>query len=49
MVWLSQPKNKFLQGRLVWSNWDVDELSASADAVSSSAVLTLGYSGWPFA
>jgi hypothetical protein len=48
MVWLAQPKNKFLQGRMVWSNWDVEELSARAKEISAGTMLTIGYSGWPF-
>ncbi|EHL02815.1 putative Uncharacterized oxidoreductase C30D10.05c [Glarea lozoyensis 74030] len=49
MVWLATPKNKFLQGRVVFANWDVDELSARAEEITTSTVLTIGYSGWPFA
>jgi hypothetical protein len=48
LVWLSQPKNKFLHGRMVWANWDVQELAARAEEISSSAMMTIGYEGWPF-
>lgn len=49
LVWLSQPKNKFLNGKLVWANWDVEELTAKAEEIQNSALLTIGYEGWPFA
>lgn len=48
LVWLSQPKNKFLNGKIVWANWDVEELLARAEEISSSAIMTVGYKGWPF-
>ena len=49
LVWLTQPKNKFLQGRMVWANWDVEELSARSEEIANSTLLTVGYNGWPFA
>ncbi|TVY37691.1 Short chain dehydrogenase [Lachnellula subtilissima] len=49
LVWLSQPKTKFLNGKLVWSNWDVEELCAQSEKIENSTMLTIGYEGWPFA
>jgi hypothetical protein len=49
LVWLSQPKTKFLNGKLVWANWDVEELCQQAEKIENSAMLTIGYEGWPFA
>ncbi|KAI8936467.1 hypothetical protein NX059_006873 [Plenodomus lindquistii] len=48
LVWLSQPKNKYLQGKTVWANWDVEELGARAEEIKSSALFTLGFGGWPY-
>lgn len=48
LVWLSQPKAKFLHGKLVWANWDVEELEARAEEIKSSQILTIGCEGWPF-
>jgi hypothetical protein len=47
MVWLSSPEGAFLKGRLVWSNWDVDELMAKKEEITSNpSLLTLGLLGW---
>lgn len=48
LVWLSQPKTKFLNGKMVFANWDVDEMCAKAEEIKSTEMLTLGYVGWPF-
>ncbi|TGO61806.1 hypothetical protein BCON_0024g00060 [Botryotinia convoluta] len=48
LVWLSQPKSKFLNGRLIWANWDVDELSAQAERIQNSSYFTIGCIGWPY-
>ncbi|KAF2180458.1 short chain dehydrogenase, partial [Zopfia rhizophila CBS 207.26] len=48
MVWLSHPKTKFLNGRFVFANWDVNELCAKAEEVESSLHMTIGTVGWPF-
>ncbi|KAF2199993.1 NAD(P)-binding protein [Delitschia confertaspora ATCC 74209] len=47
-VWLSQPKNKYLNGRFIWANWDVEELEKKAAEIENSTDLTIGYQGWPF-
>lgn len=48
LVWLSQTKNKFLNGKVVFANWDVDELSARAEELATSQMMTTGVVGWPF-
>ncbi|KAJ4982845.1 short chain dehydrogenase [Stagonosporopsis vannaccii] len=48
LVWLSQPKNSFLSGKVVWANWDVEELAARAEEIRGSPIMTIGYAGWPF-
>ncbi|TVY80469.1 Short chain dehydrogenase citE [Lachnellula suecica] len=47
-VWLASPEAKFLKGRFLWANWDVDELKAKAKEIESSAQLSIGLAGWPF-
>jgi hypothetical protein len=47
MLWLSSPEAKFLNGRMVWSNWDVDELVTKKDMITAGTMLTIGYEGWP--
>ncbi|KAJ4340194.1 hypothetical protein N0V95_007575 [Ascochyta clinopodiicola] len=48
LVWLSQPKNKYLNGKVVWANWDVEELAKRAEEIQNSPIMTIGYAGWPF-
>jgi hypothetical protein len=47
MVWAASPEAKFLNGKLVWANWDVDELVARKEEISSGSALTIGLNGWP--
>ncbi|KUJ20389.1 NAD(P)-binding protein [Mollisia scopiformis] len=47
MVWLASPEAEFLHGKLVWANWDVDELKAKKEELLSGPALTLGLNGWP--
>ncbi|KAL4942564.1 hypothetical protein BDV06DRAFT_222085 [Aspergillus oleicola] len=44
-VWLASKEASFLNGRLVWANWDVDELKARADEIQSGLLLTAGVLG----
>lgn len=48
MVWLSSGRAKFLNGRFVWANWDVEELVGKAKEIEESSDLTIGCQGWPF-
>lgn len=32
-VWLASKEAKFLHGKFVWANWDVDELKARAEEI----------------
>ncbi|KAL4862751.1 hypothetical protein BDV12DRAFT_207010 [Aspergillus spectabilis] len=47
-VWLTSKEASFLNGGLVWANWDVDELKARAGEIQSGSLLTAGVLGWPF-
>ncbi|CAI6266836.1 unnamed protein product [Periconia digitata] len=49
LVWLSQTeKTRFLHGKYVYANSDVDELSAKAQDIKVSDENTTGVIGWPF-
>jgi hypothetical protein len=42
-VWLASPEADFLNGRYVWSAWDVDEMIAMKEKVASDpSLLTMG-------
>jgi hypothetical protein len=45
MVWLASPEARFLNGKFVWVNWDIDELKARADEIQNSSLLTLALDG----
>ncbi|KAB8296412.1 hypothetical protein EYC80_009156 [Monilinia laxa] len=47
-VWLASPEARFLKGKYVWANWDVDELKAKSKEIEESAQLSIGLVGWPF-
>lgn len=48
MVWLTLPEVQFLNGKLVWANWDAGGLTAKAEEIASGSQLTAGIEGWPF-
>ncbi|KAF2442864.1 putative short-chain dehydrogenase [Karstenula rhodostoma CBS 690.94] len=47
LVWLASGEAKFLKGKFVWVNWDVNELNDRADEIKGSLVLTVGLHGVP--
>lgn len=47
MVWAVSPEAEFLRGKFFWSNWDVDDLIARQEELTSSNELTTGLLGWP--
>jgi hypothetical protein len=47
-VWLASPEAKFLKGKFLWTNWDVDELKAQAKEIENGSLLGVGLVGWPF-
>ncbi|TVY17866.1 Short chain dehydrogenase citE [Lachnellula arida] len=47
-VWLASPEARFLKGKFLWANWDVDELKAQAKELEASTQLNIGLIGWPF-
>jgi NAD(P)-dependent dehydrogenase (short-subunit alcohol dehydrogenase family) len=48
MVWLASPEARFLKGKYLWANWDVDELKGNKDKIESTPLLSIGLQGWPF-
>ena len=48
MVWLVSPEAAFLKGKLVWANWDVDELKAQSENIQAGPTMTAGVVGWPY-
>jgi hypothetical protein len=40
-VWLASPEARFLRGKLVWSNWDMEEILQRADEIRESNLLAL--------
>jgi hypothetical protein len=47
-LWLASPEARFLSGKFLWANWDIDELKARADELKSGTELNIGVNGWPF-
>jgi NAD(P)-dependent dehydrogenase (short-subunit alcohol dehydrogenase family) len=47
-VWLASPEAKFLKGKFLWANWDVDELKDRAKEIEGTQFLSIGLGGWPF-
>ncbi|KAK8074143.1 short chain dehydrogenase [Apiospora phragmitis] len=48
-LWVTRPEAKFLSGRMVWANWDVDELKGKEEEITSKNLLTYVWGGFPFA
>lgn len=47
-VWLASAEARFLKGKFLWANWDVDELKAQSKEIEAGAQLSIGLVGWPF-
>ena len=46
-MWLSStPAADFLQGRLVWANWDVEELLQRKEEIVGKDMLKMVLGGW---
>lgn len=48
MVWLASPESRFLKGKFLWANWDVDELKTKQKEIEGTPLLNIGLIGWPF-
>ena len=49
MVWVASPEARFLKGKFLWANWDVNELKARATEIENGHLLSIGLGGSPFA
>ncbi|GMG30698.1 unnamed protein product [Aspergillus oryzae] len=47
-VWLASREARFLRGKFLWANWDVDELKAQEEDIEASPRFSIGLVGWPF-
>ncbi|KAK3321129.1 hypothetical protein B0T19DRAFT_403705 [Cercophora scortea] len=45
-VWAVSPEARFLDGKYIWAECDVDELKADAEAIAGTDKYTLGMLGW---
>jgi hypothetical protein len=45
-VWLAGPDADFLKGKMVWANWDVEELKAKEDEIVNDHLLEMSLRGW---
>ena len=48
ILWLASPEARFLKGKYLWANWDVDELKARAKEIEEGSELNIALVGWPF-
>jgi hypothetical protein len=44
-VWLTSPEAKFLKGKFVYANWDVEELKERATEIENSDMLLQALAG----
>jgi len=45
-VWLAGPDADFLKGKMVWANWDVEELKVKKDEILNGHLLEMSLRGW---
>ena len=48
LVWLVSEEARFLRGKYVCANWDVEELKAMAEVIRSTRILEASVHGWPY-
>ncbi|KAI1182204.1 NAD(P)-binding protein [Nemania serpens] len=48
-LWLASPEARFLKGKFLWCNWDIEELKARAKELQEGTELNIGLVGWPWA
>jgi hypothetical protein len=48
-VWLASKEGEFLKTKMVWANWDVEQLKAKKDKIMADpSFLNIGMNGWPY-
>lgn len=48
ILWLASKEARFLKGRYVCANWDVEELKGKAEVIESTRILEANVHGWPY-
>ncbi|KAK8102374.1 oxidoreductase YciK [Apiospora sp. TS-2023a] len=48
-LWVTRPEARFLSGKMVWANWDVEELKGKEEEITSKNLLNYVWNGFPFA
>ena len=48
LVWLVSKEARFLRGKFVCVNWDVEELKLKRKEIESSRILEMQVHGWPY-
>ena len=48
LLWLASKEARFLRGKFVCSNWDVDEMKAKAKKIETPRMLEANIHGWPY-
>ncbi|KAK9327057.1 hypothetical protein V1520DRAFT_372329 [Lipomyces starkeyi] len=46
-VWLASPEADFLKWRMLWANWDVEELKSKEEEIVDGDLLKIVLNGWP--
>ena len=41
VLWAASPEADFMRGKILWANWDVEELKAREDEIRKTDMLTL--------
>ena len=48
LVWVVSEEARFLKGKYVCANWDVEELKGKKKQIESSRILEMQVYGWPY-
>lgn len=48
LLWLASKEARFLKGKYVCANWDVEELKARAKQIETTRILEANIHGWPY-
>lgn len=48
ILWLASREARFLKGKYVCAQWDVEELKAKAKEIETTSILEVNIHGWPY-
>ena len=48
LVWVVSKEARFLKGKFVCANWDVEELKGKAKEIQATRILEANVHGWPY-